>query len=193
MTRQIENLKVSKKRIFFVTLGILILISPCAFCWWIAFGANEFFRIRLPVYPNARQISDAYGFIGANTGIQRIYFWTSDSSDAILKYYESFTYPFIQDNENPARHRTAFNPSGELLPVVTAEFGGEILDLGQNRVCYYPVHYQCVEVEIIDFGDEQPIVLVGVQGRTGRTPMPPPADLKGGRLIIYTYYVGDGS
>jgi hypothetical protein len=152
-----------------------------------------FFRLGLPVYPEARQISEVYGFYGANTGVQNIYYWTSDSVDEIQQYYERFTYPFIEEVNNPSIYRTVFNPSGALLPVVTNEFSRETLDLGQGRFCYYRLHGQCVMVQIIDFGDKESIVLedLGTLIRGNQTPEP--ADLKGGRLIVYTYYIGDFS
>jgi hypothetical protein len=186
-------LKVSGKKLLLLTIIVLLAVAPCAFCWWMAIGSNQIFRLQLPVYPDAREISHTYGYYGAGAGVQRIYFWSADSVDEILNYYETFTYPFIQSQDDPTQFRTVFNPERDSLPIITAEFGGETLDLGKNRHCYYTLPNQCVVVEVIDFGIDSPILLeqLGTYARTRRTPQPPPADLKGGRLIVYTYFVSD--
>jgi hypothetical protein len=110
-------MRVSRKKFLLLVLPILIVVAPCAFCWWIVFGNNLVFRTRLPIYPNANQISDVYGYYGAGKGVQRIYFWSSSSVDEIVSYYEGFTYPFVEDSNDPGVYRTAFNPSGAPLPI----------------------------------------------------------------------------
>ncbi len=188
-------LKGLKLRHLAILISLLIVIAPCAFCWWFVGGDSLIFRRNLPVYPNTREISDTYGYYGAGKGVQRIYFWSSDSIDQIREYYERFTYPFVEDSKKPLRYRSAFNPTGTALPIITAEFGGETLDLGQSRFCYYQLPQQCVMIELIDFEEDIPITLegLGTWARTVFTPVPPPDDLKGGRLIVYSYYVGDFS
>ncbi|MCI0398032.1 MAG: hypothetical protein L0332_26825 [Chloroflexi bacterium] len=166
------------------------------YCVWFSILHNVLFRRSLPVYPGAQEVSEAYGYYGADTGLQTLCFWTSDSLREVQAYYETFTPAFVQRDywftfEKAEHYRTVFNPNGGPLPVVTAEFADERINPSQDRFCYYRIAYQCVEIELIDFGQSEPVILRPPDGPMNmlKTPSPLPPELRGGTLIIYIYYV----
>jgi hypothetical protein len=144
------------------------------------------FRGSLPVFPESQEISNAYVYYGGGAGIEVLYFWTAHPIDEVQEFYETFSLPF--DGEN----RTVFNPSGSPVPVITAEFTDDIIDPVQDRSCYYRMSYTCVMVELFDF-DQRTVILRPLPsgGRVVRTPSPIASQLRGGTLIVYTYFVTD--
>jgi hypothetical protein len=182
-----------------IALCVLAICSFCGLFLWVGGIENQVFRQSLPIFPEAREVSNAYGIYGGGAGLQTLYFWTAKSLQDVKAYYESFTPAFVYSKYpfDWAAHdyyRTAFNPSGK-LPVMTAEFGGETNNPLQNKSCYYQMRYTCVEIELVDFGTSQSVSLRPPPGpmRMGKKPSPLESELRGGTLIVYMYFVGDGS
>jgi hypothetical protein len=181
---------------FLITLGVLLMLSPCAACWWIAFGESAVFSASLPVFPGANQISEAYGYYGAGTGVEFRYFWTAASIDEVKAYYETFTVPFVQAQESSSaghdQFYSVFNPFGEPVPIITEEYRDEIFNAAESRYCRYRMFFNCVMVRITQFDLTEAIVLPPPPViRMVRTPWPFSSQLRGGTLIIYTYNLPD--
>lgn len=185
-------------------LGLLLIIlaivvSPCIFCWWLFDGYNNYFKTLLPVYKRAQPLTNAYNYFGGAAAVT-LYYWTSESVDKVRTYYETFTPSFIKspywfNTEIPEHYRTVFNPYNQPLPIITAEFSHEIIHPAESYFCHYRIPYQCVEVELIDFGEAQPVILRPPPGPARQiiTPEPVRPSFKGGTLIVYIYYVEDHS
>ena len=187
--------KIWRKRVL-LFIAALLLIAPLAFCTWTLFGQQFIYRSQMPVYPSAREVGTERTYEHAGTQAERHYFWTSASLDAVRIYYDKLTAPLAQsasgfDHKQRPTYRTVFNPYGGAIRVVTEEFGGEVLDGGKDLACYYRVAWECVEVYIVDYGENDAIDLDDFKtpslGALQNTPAP--LTIQGGRLIIYTYYV----
>ncbi|MBI1276723.1 MAG: hypothetical protein GC179_01210 [Anaerolineaceae bacterium] len=176
------------------------ILGVCSFCGlflWVGGIENQVFRQSLPVYPDAREVSNAYGYMGGGSGLQALYFWTAKPVEDVKRYYETSVSDFIHPSElfeEKARiYYSVFNPKGGEVPVVTREFGGEIINQEQSKTCYYRSQYNCVEITLIDFGTSQVVSLPPRPGpmRVVRTQLPLESELRGGTLIVYVYYVAD--
>lgn len=173
------------RRLVLLAIGLLVLVSPCAYCWWISSGVNWIFREMLPVYPAAQEISTSVGYEDAGTAIRKLYFWSQDSLEHVRSYYETLTPTFTEERywftpENRTYYQTTFNSSGEPL---------------QQRHCDRQPTYDCVEVELVKFEADawlqfsvslSPWIMYA-------TASPPSPDFNGGTLIIYRYYERDFS
>ncbi len=187
------------KRLLYGIIAFCIL-GVCSFCGlflWFGRIEQEVFRRSLPVFPEAREVSNASGYWGANTGLETLYFWTAKPVEDVKSYYETFTPPFRYskypfDWEAQHYYATAFNPNGGKLPVMTAEFGGETINPLKDKNCYYQMDYTCVEIELVDFGLSQVVSLRPAPGpmRMEATASPLASELRGGTLIVYMYYFG---
>lgn len=177
-------------------------LAVCSFCgllMWVFGGfENQIFRQSLPVFPEAHEVSNAYGYWGGGAGLQTLYFWTAKPVQDVKSYYETFTpafvyskYPF--DWEAQHNYTTAFNPRDSKLPIMTVEFGGGTANPLESKNCYYQMHYTCVEIELIDFGTSRSVSLRPPPGpmRMVKTQSPLESPLLGGTLIVYMYFVAD--
>jgi hypothetical protein len=183
------------KRIL-TAVGILIVISPCGYCWWIMFGQNAVFSATLVRYPNSRGISEGYTYFGAGTGMQTQYLWTPDTIDDVKQFYETFAVTMDNaamnlDNDGHRYYRTVFNPFNQPVPVITNEFSRKTVDAEKDLACYYRLTHQCVEVALIEFSPLELVTLPDPPGpaRQIRIPSPITSQLYGGTLIVYHYYL----
>lgn len=174
-----------------LALGVFVVLSPILFCGWTLIGYPFFYRVTLPTYPDAREIGVTRSVEHANSSAETFYLWSEDSFENIRSYYEQLAAPVVTpqhgfDRENREYYRTVFNPFGGAVPIVTAEFSEHIENASSNLYCYYRLKYECVQIEVIDFGDSDPVLLPqGGAFAPSRTLEPP--QLRGGRLIIYIY------
>lgn len=180
-----------------LALGVFIVLSPIFFCGWTLIGYPFFYRVTLPTYPGAQEIGVTRSVEHANSSAETRYLWSEASFEDIRSYYENLTLPVVTPQyglnaESRQYYRTVFNPLGGVVPIVTAEFGGEIKNASSSLYCYYRLKYECVQIEVIDFGDSDPVRLPqsSAQFAPSRTLEPP--QLRGGRLIIYIYLI-DGA
>ncbi|MBX3064629.1 MAG: hypothetical protein KF726_16730 [Anaerolineae bacterium] len=174
----------------------LLIIVPCAVCLWVFGVRDAVFRESLPIYPRAIELPDAYGDRGGGEGLQQLHFWVADPFDDIRQYYEAFTPPFVKQeyrygDKVAPYFLTVFNPSGTSIPVITAEFGGELNDPAQSLYCDYQLTYQCIQIELINYQPNETVNFPGLAGfwHSARTPTTWTPNLRGGTLIIYRYYV----
>lgn len=181
------------KRILLV-VGALVLLSPCAACWWGFVGYTTFYIQTMPVYPEATEVWFARTYEHAGTSTQARYFRTDASFDDVHSYYVRLTAPVVTPqygigSQSREYYRTVFNPYGGIVPVITAEFTEQVANASENLYCYYRLRYQCVQVEVIDFGETEPVELPHPASDFGLQPTSEPPELYGGRLIIYTYHI----
>jgi hypothetical protein len=184
------------KRTVIVVL-LALCISPCVFClwlfWWPDFSIHMSFRL----YPGAQEVSSAYGYYGAGSGLQFLYFWTEDPIDSVQRYYEDFTFPFI-NNDGHGGEITVFSPYGSELIYHSVDGSQHEIDYSREPQCHYTQIYDCINVRLIG-------VEYGWRGDLPRFVWPPsytnvqtpvPVDIVSstgvGTLIVYSYFRSAG-
>lgn len=182
------------RRLVLLTAAILVPVLLCAASWWAFAGYTVFYIQTMSVYPTAREVwfAQTYGHGGTRT--QTRYFITEASFDDVRSYYERLTAPIVTpqygvDANNHQYYRTVFNPSGEPVPIVTYEFTGEPIDASANLHCYFRLRYNCVTVNLLDFGENESVDLPDPAWDLGLQPTSEPPELYGGRLIVYIYHI----
>lgn len=188
---------VGKKRKILIFSGIiLIVLSPIwlliLLFWWPDFS----FRLSLPIYSGAQQVNRAYHYYGANSGLEVLYFWTSEPVETVQAYYQAFAVPFRPDPFYGGVV-TAFGIRGSDL--MYRDFDGVERNIdGKTEIsCYYTQRYSCVNVRLVSIPKEGtmssvPDVISGLASSADNaTPSPLFSPLKQGTLIIYSYYIDD--
>lgn len=169
----------------------LVILLPCAAFWWFGAGVNWVFRNNLPVYPGAREISN-YITDYFSLSEYTLYFWTSDSLEKVRHHYGTLTSEFGQGktHEGWDVYNFIFYPLDESIAqeFFTIDQGSE-----EARYCDDSYPHGCVNIQLVEFGTSEnvefPISLAPFPVFT--TPIPPPADLRGGTLITFIYYERD--
>jgi hypothetical protein len=123
------------KRVIF-TAFVGLVISPCVLCGWVGWGPDIVMELSLRVYPGARRVADAYGYYGASSGQKALYYWASDSIEAVQSYYEAFTFPFIADRWNSLR-LTVFSADGSELVSFNVDGSQRNVDYAREPRCHY--------------------------------------------------------
>lgn len=175
------------RRFLLIILG-LIGCSPVIFfgffCGWLIYVTTiqEFvFRNRIDFYPGAQEVSTAYSYYAADSGRRYLYYWTSDSIDAVQTYYEA------------SGHEFAFDHRKTLFTVINAD--GSTPDLnGLNTwdACHYKQIFQCTILELVVI-DNHANTLPYERGASSSMNATPflAAPLQPGTLIIYSYSIND--
>ena len=153
----------------------------------------------LPKYPGTQLLTEAYGHYGAGTGDMTLYYWTKDPVEKVISHFEGITLPFIEaeypfEPDVKDYYRTVLNLSGEQIPpIMTTEFGHNVLYPIKDRQCHYTLPNNCVVIELLGFAESARVTLrpYPAPQRMYRTPEPLSPDITGGTLIVYLYYVYD--
>lgn len=180
---------------------ILLFVLSLAICVWLVWGQNLAFQWMLPKYPGAQMLTEAHGYYGAGTEDVTLYYWTKDSIQTVVSHFEGLTLPFIEakypfEPDIKDYYRTVVDLSGgQIPPIMTTEFGHEVLYPIRDRRCHYTLRNSCVVIELLGFAESERVTLrpYPAPQRMYRTPEPLSPDLTGGTLIVYLYYVDDFS
>jgi hypothetical protein len=102
-----------RKRLGVIVL-LLVVVLPCAFCWWIFDLHERFFRLALPYYPGAQHVWDEsdndHSLYGASYRQVALFYWSGDSLETVKHYFEQRFAPFIH-SEDSGGVRLIFDPS----------------------------------------------------------------------------------
>jgi hypothetical protein len=189
-------LKATRFRNLAIVIGLGVLIAPLAFCFWVFYWSDIKTEWSLRLYPGANQVGDSYGYYGAGSGLKIRYFWTPDSMDQVQTYYETFAYPFVNDERNNWRGGlvTVFSLDGSELVYSSVDGVRHNLDFPTNKYCRYTQRYRCANVmltEISEVGLGALPQLVSPPSWTNVRQPSPITRLAQGTLSIYSYYIND--
>lgn len=191
-------LKILSKRNLLLCSAILAaIVSPVllilGLIWWPGFS----FKLTLPVYPKAQQIERAYGYYGASSGLEVLYFWTPHSLENVQAYYQEFTLPFQFDPYYGWPLSVFAINGGDLTYYDDIQSTTYEVD-GTTRIfCHYSQRYECVNVRLVsiqvdeDFTRLPDVIGVPASSSANMTPESLVDPLQPGTLIIYSYYIHD--
>jgi hypothetical protein len=141
---------------------------------------------------NARYVGDDYQYFGADTGQKMLHYWTADSIDQVQHYFETFTYPFIDDPWKGGLVTVFSIDDAELI--YTSIDGREYpLDFPTNKNCHYRQSYKCVNVNLLDLNmwiGKLPAFTYYLFWQQTHS-LSPATSLPQGTLITYSYYIDD--
>ena len=184
-----------KRRHFWIALAVVVLLSPIGLGFWFCAWPEIRIKQSLRVYPHARQVSEAYGYYGAGSGLKEFYYWTPDSVEEVKQYYQQFTSEFVRDKWSGGWISFVSVDGSELTyPEPVAGDGWLKVDL-QNPRCDYKLDYRCLNVSLFSVYqrlDKLPD-LIGRPGASSAMNATPylTQPLTRGTLILYSYYMED--
>jgi hypothetical protein len=173
---------------------MLILLSPIVVGFWFCAWPEIRIKQSLRVYPNAQQVSEAYGYFGAGSGLKEFYYWTPDSVEDVKRYYQQFTSAFVLDKWSGGWISFVSVDGSELSYTNFSSDTASQVDL-QNPRCDYKLEYRCLNVALfsVEQGLDSLPDLIGVPGASSAMNATPylNAPLTRGTLILYSYYMYD--
>jgi hypothetical protein len=177
-----------------ILIVLLLIASPCIFCFWIAFGENIWIQLSLRLYPGLQSLGDDYQYFGADSGEKISYYWTTDSIEKVETYYSNFTFPFVDDPYKEFTRLTVFNIRGTELKVYSVDGSSRLFNYPEDTYCDYKQTYQCVNIRLRDLTTHpmngSPILVSppSLKYATGAAPALVPDN---GTLVAYSYFVWD--
>lgn len=173
-------------------LGLVILFlvgcSPMWLCGIIL--VNEAvrdynFRQGMHIYPGAIRVGRDEQLYCCDSITQIEFYWTNDLRDKVQSHYEQFAIPFLGN-------RTIFHHLGEVLelelnniPYITTK---EDEDFLETRECHFSQKQTCVQVELTEFANGEPVVIPDLTITMLGADPPTTLENTGGTLITYTYF-----
>jgi len=187
-------MKFGKPKQWLIGGVILLAISPVALCLWVYIWPAIQLRMSLRIYPHAQQVSEAYGYYGASSGLKVLYYRTEDPKQDVQKYYETFTAPFVTDRWNGSLI-TVYSIDGSKLLAYEVVGPPKELDYSNDPRCHYTMINKCVNISLfsIDQNLESLPELVSKPGASSADNATPylAKPLKTGTLIVLSYYRAD--
>ncbi len=150
-------------------------------------------RLGMRVYPDAQQVSNAYGYFGAGSGQKALYYWTVDPIQDVQKYYEKYAPPFVADTWQGGLI-TAYGVNGGDLTYTDFDDTRKKVGNPQHPFCNYTQRYECINISLFSIDQDNMQSVPDIIGRPSAssnlnaTPQLT-APLKRGTLIVYSYYV----
>jgi hypothetical protein len=175
-----------------ILTGLCFIVAPCAFCFWAFYWPDIRTEWSLRLYPDVKQVGDAYGYYGAGSGLKIIYYWTPDPIEEVQTYYQAFAYPFVKDSTRGGLI-TAFSLDGSDLTYHTIEGKTHKVEMPSEPYCHYTQLYKCANVQILPIKTTLgalPSFLSGPTWINVKRPSSIP-ELSAGTLIIYSYFIND--
>ncbi len=185
--------KYSRRKLIAITIGVLVLMAPILICFFLFWWPDIRVRWDLRLYPNTKQVGEAYGYYGGGVGWQVLYYWTKDSAEDVQHYYEKFTFPFTPDAQGNGL-LTIFSLDGSELVYHSVDGISHKLNYPSESYCHHSQVYKCANIRIMTINssglDDLPVI-VSLPRWTNVTPSPSGTTLASGTLIIYSYYKTD--
>lgn len=137
-------------------------------------------------------MGDSYGYYGAGSGLKITYYWTADSIEPVQNYYQNFAYPFVKDSISGGLI-TVFSLDGSDLTYRSIDGKTHNPEFPSEPFCHYTQRYKCANVRIVPIKMTLGALPSFLSGPTWTNIKMPPAisELKGGTLIIYSYFIND--
>ena len=178
---------------------LLVIVSiPVLYCGFLLglliyfLSVPERFEAKLKIYPNARQFTYTSNLYGAGSFHKAPYYWTPDNIGDVIKYYETFSLPLMQDKWEEDALISAYSPKGRSLDY-NDPITGEFIDFeASSRRCDYSQRYKCVNIYLYDLGMGGHENIPDVSQRPTASYTPPDFTLLNestGTVIILSYYV----
>lgn len=173
--------------LFFAALFVIV---PCFLFFRVFLWDDINIALNLRLYPEAQSLTDALSEAqGPEGSLERtFYYWTPDTIEQVQEYYSEFAFEFVTRSDHIV---TIFNPQqGELPPRGEIEPAVDEIAAAQARQCNTKWRYICIQVRLYEFGRtelvELPALAPGIP--MSSTPTPPREALRGGTLIVYSYF-----
>jgi hypothetical protein len=179
------------KRIL-ISSGILVLISPCAYCSWILWGQELLLQGTISIYPGTEFIFEETAVWGANSAQKSLYYWNKDSVEYVREYYESRFTPFMLGEDIGGYGNwliTSFYSDGSSPKTYDSPSY-----LIHPSFCNHTEIYRCVTISLVE-PDQENLAHLAVMSPSSFRRLTLPAAFdelpRSGTLIIYSYYVTD--